>query len=64
MSTTNTSIYMEHPLVRAREAGEIRQPIREHLVSEFTFCQAEADASLSTANARAGCVPRSNTRTP
>jgi hypothetical protein len=60
MSTTNTSIYMEHPLVRAylrdldvalgdvsgREAGEIRQSIREHLVSEFTLRQVSDDASV------------------
>lgn len=60
MSTTNTSIYMEHPLVRAylrdldtalgdagvREAGEIKESIREHLVSEFALRQAAGDAPV------------------
>lgn len=60
MSTTNTSIYLEHPLVRAylrdldvalsdvstREADEIKQSIREHLVTEFTFRQASDDAPV------------------
>ncbi|MDO5495234.1 MAG: hypothetical protein Q4G64_05945 [bacterium] len=60
MSKLDIGSYMEHPLVqaylrdldialssvRAREAGEIRESIREHLLSEFTAPPASENNSV------------------